>query len=105
MLEKSQQGSLRIDMVRDTFSGNYIGYCVTSVSAERQGEIESIYIEPEYRRSGIGDGLMKRALSWLENRSAGRKILGVAEGNERVFAFYSRYGFYPRTTILERIGP
>lgn len=29
-----------------------------------------------------------------------KTILGVAEGNESVFAFYRRHNFYPRTTIL-----
>jgi ribosomal protein S18 acetylase RimI-like enzyme len=31
------------------------------------------------------------------------KIIGVAEGNEQVFDFYKKYGFYERTTILEQV--
>jgi hypothetical protein len=27
----------------------------------------------------------------------------VGIGNEEVFAFYERYGFYPRQTVLERV--
>jgi RimJ/RimL family protein N-acetyltransferase len=97
-----EKGQLYIDLVRDPAAGGYVGYCVTSLTAAKMGEIESIYIEPGYRRSGIGDRLMTRALAWLEANSAGRRVLAVGEGNESVFAFYRHYRFYPRTTVLEQ---
>jgi ribosomal protein S18 acetylase RimI-like enzyme len=79
------------------------GYCISTISGDRQGEIESIYIEPDYRGSGIGDSLMKRALRWMDECSVTKKVLGVGAGNEEVFEFYRRYNFYPRTTILEQV--
>jgi len=100
LLEKSYQGVLRIDLARDAVTKEYIGYCVTSVNQEKQGEIESIYVEKDYRLSGIGDRLMTRAVGWLETVTVKKTILGVAEGNEGVFAFYQRHNFYPRVTIL-----
>jgi [ribosomal protein S5]-alanine N-acetyltransferase len=102
LLEKSRDGALYIDLVSALSKKEFIGYCVTSIDAQKQGEIESIYVEKEYRGASIGDNLMKRALSWLESRAAGERVLRVAEGNEAVFAFYRRYAFYPRTTILEQ---
>jgi [ribosomal protein S5]-alanine N-acetyltransferase len=100
LMEKSYQGALRIDLARDAVTKEYIGYCVTSVDTEKQGEIESIYVEKDYRLSGIGDSLMTRALAWLETVTVKKTILGVAEGNEGVFAFYRRHNFYPRVTVL-----
>ena len=100
LMEKSYQGALRIDLARDAATKEYIGYCVTSVDQAKQGEIESIYVEKDYRLSGIGDSLMTRALGWLENVTLKKTILGVAEGNEGVFAFYQRHNFYPRVTVL-----
>jgi len=70
------------------------------VNKEKEGEIESIYVEKDYRLSGIGDGLMSRALAWLDDVTVKQTVLGVAEGNEGVFAFYRRHDFYPRVTIL-----
>jgi diamine N-acetyltransferase len=102
LVDKSRGGDLRLDLARDQKTGEYIGYCVSTLTGEKLGEIESIYIEPPYRRSGVGDGLMQRALQWMDNNQAKKKILGVAEGNENVFAFYRRYGFYPRITVLEQ---
>ena len=100
LMEKSYQGALRIDLARDAATKEFIGYCVTSVDREKQGEIESIYVEKEYRLSGIGDSLVTRALAWLETVTVKKTILGVAEGNEGVFAFYRRHNFYPRVTVL-----
>ncbi len=100
LIEKSFEGALRIDLARDAATKEFIGYCVTSVNKEKEGEIESIYVEKDYRLSGIGDSLMTRAIAWLETVTVKKTILGVAEGNEGVFAFYQRHNFYPRTTIL-----
>jgi len=46
---------------------------------------------------------MRRALEWMETQAVKSKRLTVAEGNEKVFAFYKQYGFYPRTTTLMQI--
>ena len=102
LLEKSREGALFVDLVKDRNSGRFIGYCVTSVNAEKQGEIDSIYVEESYRGAGIGNRLMVRALDWQGAMSVKKTILGVAHGNENVFGFYRRYHFFPRVTILER---
>jgi len=103
LLDKSREGAMRIDFARDTDTGELAGYCISIIYGDKQGEIESIYIEPDYRRSGIGDNLMNRALRWMDEYLVNRKVLAVGAGNEEVFAFYSRYSFYPRTTILEQV--
>jgi len=100
LLGKSQEGKLRIFLARDVNTQIYIGYCVATVDCKNQGEIESIYLDQEYRSFGIGDKLMAKALGWLETMKAKKIILTVAEGNEKVFAFYRRFNFYPRLTTL-----
>ena len=100
LMDKSHGGDMRIYLARDINTKNYIGYCVATINRENQGEIESIYTEKAYRRSGVGHKLMIRALNWLKNSNLKNIILTVAEGNEKVFAFYRRYNFYPRLTIL-----
>jgi ribosomal protein S18 acetylase RimI-like enzyme len=96
-------GGLLVDLARDAETNQPVGYCVTTISDERVGEIDSIYVEREYRRHRIADTLMKRALSWLDGHSVLRRVLTVAGGNEQVLEFYARYGFYPRSTVLEQI--
>jgi ribosomal protein S18 acetylase RimI-like enzyme len=78
-----------------------IGYCVCTISAEGDGEIDSIFVEDAYRRSGIGEELMRRALSWLDLGGARKMIVAVAAGNEAAIPFYESFGFVPRMTVLQ----
>jgi ribosomal protein S18 acetylase RimI-like enzyme len=78
-----------------------IGYCVCTISAEGDGEIDSIFVADAYRRSGIGEELMKRAITWLDAGGAKKKIVAVAAGNEAAIPFYESFGFVPRMTVLQ----
>lgn len=98
----ASQGSLRIDLAFDPGKVRYAGYCVSSLSDEMTGEIESIYIEGPYRLLGIGTVLMTRALAWLDGNGPTRKRVSVAAGNEDILPFYRKFGFYPRMTVLEQ---
>lgn len=104
LLDKSSKGALHIDLARDMDTGEFVGYCVSTISGDKQGEIDSIYIEPDYRRAGIGDALMQRTLRWMDTLSVNKKIIVVAAGNEEVFAFYSRYNFYPGIITLRQVN-
>lgn len=94
---------LRIDLVKEIENQVFVGYCISTITIDSVGEIDSLYIEPEYRKFGIGDTLMRRSLEWLDSKNVRMKIIGVAEGNEQVFDFYKKYGFYERRTILEQV--
>jgi ribosomal protein S18 acetylase RimI-like enzyme len=93
-----KNGMIHVDIARE--NDKIIGYCVSTINAEMAGEIDSIYIEKERRRFGIGSVLMKNALKWMDTHKVKRRVISVAAGNEEVFSFYERYGFYPRATIL-----
>jgi ribosomal protein S18 acetylase RimI-like enzyme len=75
---------------------------VTSLSQEKTGEIESIFIEEAYRTQGIGSTLVTCALAWLDENGSVRNRVPVADGNEAVFGFYKKFGFYPRMKMLEQ---
>ncbi|MFA5308119.1 MAG: GNAT family N-acetyltransferase [Dehalococcoidales bacterium] len=100
LLAKSEGGAMLIDLAKDKATGELVGYCVSVISGNKEGEIESIYVAKEYRGGGIGDGLMKKALAWMDAGEVSRRVIAVAAGNEEVFSFYRRYGFYPRVSIL-----
>jgi diamine N-acetyltransferase len=85
-------------------SGTAVGYVVATVSDDRAGEIDSIYVDPACRTRGVGRALMERALAWLSERGCHAISVGVAEGNEDALGFYRRFGFLPRLTILARGG-
>jgi len=90
-----------LQVILATKDDSSIGYCVCTISAEGDGEIDSIYVEDSYRRSGIGEELMTRAIAWLDSGGAKRKIVAVAAGNEAAIPFYESFGFVPRMTVLQ----
>lgn len=98
---KAAEGLLRVELARDVNTGAYVAYCISSAE-QGQGEIESIYVKSEYRSLGIGDCLMKRALSWMDEMEIKVKTVNVAVGNEAAFSFYERFGFLPRLTLLKQ---
>ena len=95
-------GQLRIDLAFDPVSGQYVGYCVSSLSPDMTGEIESVYVDVAYQSQGIGTSLMNLALTWLDTNGSVRNRVSVADGNEKAFAFYRKFGFHPRMTVLEQ---
>ena len=102
-LKKAELGEMHVGIAVDKVSGQNVGYCVSSVTLEKTGEIKSIFVAEAFRGRGIGDALMQKALIWLEQNGAVEKIVEVAAGNERVWGFYVRYGFLPRKTMLKLV--
>lgn len=96
-------GSFRLDLAFDPDNGGRdVGYCVSSLSLEKSGEIESIFVEETYRSRGIGTALMKRALGWFGHHGSVQNRVSVGVGNEGAWEFYGKFGFYPRMVVLEQ---
>ncbi len=95
---------IKIDLIKDIENNLYIGYCISTVNKELVGEIDSLFVEAAYRKFGLGDKLMIRALDWLDKSHVKTKIIAVAEGNEQVLDFYKKHGFYKRRIILEQVN-
>ena len=94
-------GGLGVLLARDN-TGRLAGYCVNTINEKRVGEIDSLFILPEYRGKGLGEILVERSVNWLKEQEVTRIFLEVAAGNEQVFEFYARFGFYPAKIVLEQ---
>lgn len=56
------------------------------------GYLENVYVEQEYRSRGVGTGLIEAAIREARDRSC-YKIIGTSRCvNEKVHAFYERFG-------------
>lgn len=100
LLAKAGTAGVRVDLATDDQGGSCVGYCISSVDASKGGEVESLYVEAEYRGRGLGDALMQTALGWLRKQDVRSIIIGVAAGNEEAIGFYARFGFHPRAVVL-----
>ena len=102
LLEKYKKGDIRIDLAWEKKTGKLAGYCISTISDTKEGEVQSIFVEEEHRGSGIGDAMLEKALEWMAERETAWQVIAVAVGNEEVFPFYRRHGYYPRVTVLTR---
>lgn len=101
----AESGQIRLDLALDRPTGKCVGYCVSSLSCEKAGEIESLFVESGYRSEGVGTTLVTRALGWMDSSGAVRKRVSVGNGNEDAWPFYRKFGFFPRLTVLEQKAP
>lgn len=101
LLMKGHSGGLWVEVVRAvTEDAGAVAYCLCTLSPEGVGEIDSIFVEENFRGRGIGAELMRRALAWLDERNAGAKMVSVLYENAEAIEFYRRFGFHPRTVLL-----
>ncbi|KOA19415.1 acetyltransferase (GNAT) family protein [Clostridium homopropionicum DSM 5847] len=99
--KKAQTGIIKLDMLLDKDTENYIGYCLSSIE-DNLGEIESIYIENNYRKLGLGGKLMKSSLKWFKDHQVINISIGVAYGNDEALPFYRSFGFNIANYILKK---
>ena len=104
LVGKGTRGLLVCVATTTTPGGQDIGYCVSTITAERAGEVDSLYVIPSQRGCGVGHALMSAALDWFGGQSVGSIVVDVINGNEAAQQFYARYGFLPRTVRMVRPG-
>lgn len=104
LLKKSLGGEMHIGMFKDKESESMLAYCITTISEDREGEIDSIYVLEKYRGRGFGDMLIKRSLEWMDEKGVNKKTVRVSAGNQKAVSFYERYGFRPRSLMLEQVS-
>jgi len=96
--EKATKGKLRISIYVER-GDEIVGYCIASIDGA-EGEIDSVYVKKEKRHSGVGKILMEDCLEWLKENASERIKVVVVYGNEEAFAFYKKFGLFPRATTL-----
>jgi GNAT superfamily N-acetyltransferase len=101
ILCKGRGTSILVDMAIDD-GGHPVGYCISTITPSKEGEIDSIFVEGEWRGKGLGGQLMDRAVRWLDESGAQVNRLVATWGNDEVLGFYAKHGFLPRRIVLER---
>ncbi len=102
MLAKARGGKIRVELVSISTDAPDIAYCVSTVSEAGRGEVDSMFVEERFRGRGIGSELIRHALAWMESLGASSKVVTVAHANGQALAFYQRFGFRPRTILLQQ---
>jgi len=100
--DKARDGMVLVELAEDYATKTAIGYCISSINRFKQGELESIFVEAEFRGQGIGETLIQRALNWMDEQGTYSNVIVAAVGNEEVLGFYARFGFLPRQILLKQ---
>src|SRR4029077_14689100 len=67
--------------------------CGLAADDSTKGQVFSMWVDPEFRRRGVGRALVLAALDWLNDRGALIAELGVNENNVEAIALYAGLGF------------
>ncbi len=90
LIERTKKGILYVLIAKK--DNEIIGHCVSSILAD-QGEIETVFVKPEYRKTGLGRIFMEKSMNWFELNNISNINLMIAHGNEEVVPFYKKFGF------------
>ena len=87
-------------------SGSAVVGTVSSGDAETTGvaALTAMWVDPSFRRQGIGDMLVGRVIEWAGRTGYGRLVLWVVDGNDNAERLYVRNGFR-RTGAQEEVRP
>jgi ribosomal protein S18 acetylase RimI-like enzyme len=99
----AEGGSTKIDLVIDEDTDQVVGHCISIIGCDGKGELESIYIDPKVRETGIGKDLVNRAATWFEDLEITEFEIEVAVGNEEVLGFYEKFGYKPFSYNLKKV--
>ncbi|UOQ92187.1 GNAT family N-acetyltransferase [Halobacillus shinanisalinarum] len=82
--------------------GSAIGFCKISFEG-KNGKLDYLYVNKEYRGEGYGRLLMEWAMSEFQKNKIHMIDLKIVEGNP-ISEMYKKYGFEPRLTVMTKIN-
>lgn len=69
------------------------------------GEVQMLYVLPEFWGRGFGTALLDNSVQWLKKQGFDRIYLWALDGNVRARRLYEKYGFTPTSdTLLCQVG-
>lgn len=78
----------------------WLGQSINQLTGELQAYIYLVYVEPAYRRQGLGRGLMSHAKRWAQEQGYDQMNLQVFDQNTVALHLYENLGFIPTATLL-----
>ena len=91
----------RIDDKESEFIGAIFIENDITFAAKKAAWIRSIFIEPKWQKKGIGNKLLKKALSKLASKKYS-VFLSVKDSNREAIKLYKNMGFVKEKTIMKR---
>ncbi len=78
------------------------GMAIDQITGERHPNIFLLYVDPAYRRQGIGRALMQQVEVWAQERGYHQIGLQVFTTDRAAIALYQQLGYQPRSISMMR---
>jgi GNAT superfamily N-acetyltransferase len=104
LASKPGSSRLRVTLALDQDNGELAGFCLSTGVPRQTGEINCLFVFPEYRECGIAEGLMRDAIQWLDDMGVQTRSRQLGADRDRDYRFYSDFGFLPRNIVHEEHG-
>lgn len=84
----------------------YISFVWALEQGGCSGWLEELYVDPDFRTSGIGTALLRAAMAECKSYGCAALDLEIDADHERVRSLYERHGFQtlPRRRLVRRLG-
>ena len=80
----------------------WLGIAIDQVTGIRHPNIFLVYVDPAYRRQGIGRALMEYAQVWAKAQGYTQIGLQVFTNNQPAIDLYQQLGYQPRSISMMR---
>jgi ribosomal protein S18 acetylase RimI-like enzyme len=96
-IERATPDALHCTFVAESEAGALVGMAMIftdgRIKTRHVGNIVSVFVRPEARGQGVGEGLIRACLAWGRERELARVRLSVVATNAPAIALYLRLGF------------
>lgn len=80
----------------------WLGTSIDQISGDRHSHIFLLYVLPDYRRQGIGSGLMQVAEDFAKERGDRHITLQVFTSNATAQGFYQGLNYQPHSLLMRK---
>lgn len=94
-------------LVADSGNGRLIGFLEASIrpfvedcETDHVGYLEGWYVEPDFRRNGVGGELVKLAERWARQKGCTEMASDAEVGNEKSLAAHSKLGYEVTSRLI-----
>jgi ribosomal protein S18 acetylase RimI-like enzyme len=78
----------------------WLGTAIDQITGVRHPNIFLLYVDPNYRRQGIGKALMEYAQTWAKEQGYTQIGLQVFTNNQPAIDLYQQLGYQPRSISM-----
>ena len=107
MMDILDHGDSQLVLVADSGNGGLIGFLEASIrpfvedcETDHVGYLEGWYVEPEFRKMGIGRELVRQAEAWAREKGCTEMASDAEIGNEGSLAAHLNLGYSETSRLV-----